>query len=87
MTWIEHIARVGEMRTAYKILVGKPEGMRLVGRTRCRWGINIGMDLREIRWEVVDWIHLVQHGDQWRAVGNTVMNLRVPQKLGSILTS
>jgi hypothetical protein len=63
---------------AYKILVGKPEGKRLLGRPRRRWEDNIRMDLRETGWEGVDWIHLSQVRDQWWAVVNTVMNLRVP---------
>jgi hypothetical protein len=66
------------MRNAYKILVGKPEGRIPLGRSRHRWENNIRMDLREIRWEGVDWIHLAQDRDQWRAVVNTVMNLQVP---------
>jgi hypothetical protein len=66
------------MRNEYKILVGKPEGKRPLGRTRRRWEINIRMDLGETGWEVVDWTHLAQYGDQWRAFVNTVMNLRVP---------
>jgi hypothetical protein len=59
-------------------LAGKPEGKRPLGRPRGRWEDNIRMDLREILWEGVDWIHLVQDRDQWRALVNTVMNLRVP---------
>jgi len=69
---------MGDMRNAYNILVGKPEGKRSLGRPRCRWEDNIRMDLREIRWEVVNWVHLDQFLDQWQAVVNTVMNLRVP---------
>jgi hypothetical protein len=59
-------------------MVGKPEGKRPPGRPRHRWEDNIRMDLREIGWEGVDWIHMAQDNDQWRAVVNTVMNLRVP---------
>jgi len=66
------------MRNAYKILVGKPEGKRPLGRPRRRWEDNIRMDLREIGWEVVYWIHLAQDRDQGRVVVNTVMNLGVP---------
>jgi hypothetical protein len=58
--------------------VGKPEGKRSVGRTRCRWLDTIKMDLREIRWDDVDWIDLGRDRDQWNALVNTVMNLRVP---------
>jgi hypothetical protein len=69
---------MGETRNAYRILVGKPEGKRLLGRPRHRWVNNIKMDLREIGWEGVDWIELDQDTDQWRALVNTVMNLWVP---------
>jgi len=72
------VARMGKMRNAYNILVGKPERKRSVGRPRCRGEDNIRMGLREIGWEDVDWIHLAQHRNQWRALLNTVMNLRVP---------
>jgi hypothetical protein len=65
-------------RNAYRILVGKPEGKRPLGRPRRRWVDNIKMDLREIGWDGVDWIELAQDRDQWRALVNTVMNLRVP---------
>jgi hypothetical protein len=60
------------------ILVGKPEGKRPLGRSRGRWEDNIRMNLTEIGWEVVDWIHLTEDRDLWRAFVNTVMNLRVP---------
>jgi hypothetical protein len=76
--WAGHVARIGETRNAYRILVGKPEGKRPLGRTRCRWVDNIKMDLREIGWDSVDWIELAQDRDQWKALVNTVMNLRVP---------
>jgi hypothetical protein len=66
------------LRNRYSIVVGKPEGKRPLGRPRRRWENNIGMDLREVKWEGVDWTHLAQNTDQWRAVVNTVMNLRVP---------
>jgi hypothetical protein len=65
------------MRNVHKILVGKPEGKRPLGRPRRRWKDDIRMNLWEIGWEAVDWIHLAQDRDQWRAVVNTVMNLRV----------
>jgi hypothetical protein len=60
------------------ILVGKPEGKRSLGRPRLRWVDNIKIDLREIGWVGVDWIDVVQDRDKWRALVNTVMNLRVP---------
>jgi hypothetical protein len=66
-----------EKRGAYRILVGRPEGMRPLGRPRRRWEDNIKMDLQEVRWGM-DWIELAQDGDRWRAVVNVVMNLRVP---------
>jgi hypothetical protein len=63
---------------AYRILVGKPEGKRPLGRPRCRCVDNINMDLREIGWGNMDWIDLAQDRNLWRALVNTVMNLRVP---------
>jgi hypothetical protein len=67
-----------EKRNAYRILVGKPEGKRPLGRPRHRWVANIKIDLREIGWNGMDWINLAQDRDQWRALVNTAMNLRVP---------
>jgi hypothetical protein len=78
MRWAGHVARMGEKRNAYGILVGKPEGRRALGRPRSRWVDNIKIDLREIGWNGVDWIDLAEDGDQWRALVNTMMNLRVP---------
>jgi hypothetical protein len=69
---------MGEKRNACRILVGKPEGKRPLGRPRCRWLDNIKIDLREIGWDDVDWKDLAQDWDQWRALSNMVMNLRVP---------
>jgi hypothetical protein len=63
---------------AYRILVGKPEGKRPLGRPRRRWVDNIIMELGEIGWDSRDWIEVAQDRDQWRALVNTVMNLRVP---------
>jgi hypothetical protein len=68
---------MGEVRGAY-ILLGKPKGRRPLGRPRHRWQDNIKMDLREIRFGDVDWIYLAQGKDRWRALVNTIMNLRVP---------
>jgi hypothetical protein len=78
MGWEWHVARTGEMRKVCKILVRKPEGKkRPVGRTRRRWKDSIRTDLREIGWKGVDWMRLAQDRDQWWAVVNTVMNLRL----------
>jgi hypothetical protein len=63
----------GEKRNAYRIMVGKPEGKRLLGRRRCKWVDNIKIDLRERGWGVMDWIDLPQNKDQWRALVNTVV--------------
>jgi hypothetical protein len=69
---------MGGKRNAYRILVGKPVGKRPLGRPRRRWVDNIEMDLREIGCDGMDWIDLAQDRDRWRALVNTVMNLRVP---------
>jgi hypothetical protein len=69
---------MGEKRNAYTILVGKPEGKRLLGRPRRRWVDNIKMGLREIGWDGVDWTDMVLDRYQWRTLVNTVLNLRVP---------
>jgi hypothetical protein len=78
MRWPGLLARMGEKRNAYMILVAKPEGKIQLGRPRRRWVDNIKMDLREIEWGGMDSIDLVEVRDQWRALVNTVMNLRVP---------
>jgi hypothetical protein len=69
---------MGEKRNAYRILVGKPEGRRPLGRPRRRWVDNIKMVLRGIGRDGVDWVNLAQDMDHWRALVKTVMNLRVP---------
>jgi hypothetical protein len=69
---------MGEKRNDYRILVGKPEGKRPLERPRRRWEDNIRMDLREIGWGCMDWIDQTQDRDQWRALVNTVMSIRVP---------
>jgi hypothetical protein len=69
---------MGEVRGAYNILVGRPEGRRQLARPKCRWGDNIKMDLREIGFGDMDWIHLAQNRDRWQALVNTVINLQVP---------
>jgi hypothetical protein len=78
MRWAWHVARMGEKRNAYRILMGKPEGKRPLGRPRRRWVDHIKMDLREIGWDGVDWIDRAQDRNQWRALVSTVLNLRVP---------
>jgi hypothetical protein len=80
-------SRNGAKRNAYRILVGKPERKRPLGRPRRRWEDNIIIDLREIGWGGVDWIDLAQDKGQWRALVNTVINLRVWQNVGKLLSS
>jgi hypothetical protein len=77
MRWARHAERMRENSNAYSTPVGKPEGMRPQARPRCRCVDNI-MDLREIGWGGMDWIDLAQERAQWKALVNTVMNLRVP---------
>jgi hypothetical protein len=76
--WAGHVARIGEKRNAYRIMVGNPAGKGPLGRPRRRWVDNIKIDLREMGWNGMDWIDLAQDRDQWRALVNAVMNLRVP---------
>jgi hypothetical protein len=78
MKWAGDVARMGEKRNAYGLLVGKPEGKRPLGRPRRRWMDNIRMDLREVGWGDVEWIGLAQDRNRWRALVNSVLNLRVP---------
>jgi hypothetical protein len=73
-----HVARMGEKRNVYRLLVGKPEGKRPLGRPRRRWVNNIRMDFGQVGWGDVDWIDLAQDRNRWRAVVNSVLNLRVP---------
>jgi hypothetical protein len=77
MRWAGNVVRVGEERKVYKVLVGKPEGKRPLGRPRRRWEDRVGKDLREIGLGCVDWIRLAQDRDRWRAVLSAVMNLLV----------
>jgi hypothetical protein len=78
MRWAGHVARMGEKRNAYRLLVGKPEGKRSLGRPRRRRVDNIRMDLGEVGCGDVDWIGLAQDRNRWRALVNSVLNLRVP---------
>jgi hypothetical protein len=88
LRWAGHVARMGEGRGVYRVLVGRPEGKRPLGRPRRRWEDNIEMDLGEIGIDGANWIQLAQDRVQWRAFVNTVMNLRVPiKKVGHSLTS
>ena len=78
MRWAGHVARMGEGRGVYSVLVGKPEGRRPLGRPRRRWEHNIRMDLWEVGCGGVDWMELAQDRDRWCALVSAVMNLRVP---------
>jgi hypothetical protein len=78
MRWAGHVARIGEEKGAYNISVGRPEGRRPLGRPRRRWEDNIKIGLRETGFGKLDWIHLAQDRERWRALVNTVMNLWVP---------
>ena len=78
MRWAGHVARMGEEMGVYRVLVGKPEGKRLVGRPRRRWVDNIRTDLQEVGCGYMDWIGLAQDRDRWRRLVSAVMNLRVP---------
>jgi hypothetical protein len=78
MRWAWHVARMGKKRNAYRLLVGKPEGRRPLGRPRRRLLDNIRMVLVEVGWGDVDWIGLAQDRNRWRALVNSVLNLRVP---------
>jgi len=75
--WAGHVAHMGEGRGVHRVLVGRPEGKRPLGRPRRRWEDNIKMDLREVGGGG-DWVKLAQDRDRWRALVNTVMNFRVP---------
>jgi hypothetical protein len=77
MRWAEHVAWLGEERGVYRVLVGKPEGKRPLGRSRRRWEDIIKMYLLEVGYGGVDWNRLVQHMDRWRALVNAVIYLRV----------
>jgi hypothetical protein len=75
---VGHVTRIREKRNAYRLSMGKPEGKRPLGRPRRRWVDNIRMDLGEVRRGDVYWIGLAQDRNRWRALVNSVLNLRVP---------
>jgi len=78
MRFSGHVARMGDRRGVYRVLVGKPEGKKPLGRPRRRWDDNIKVDLQEVGCGGMDWIELAQDKDRWRTLVNAVMNLRVP---------
>ena len=78
MRWVGHVARMGDRKGVYRVLVGKPEGKRPLGRPRRRWEDNIKMGHQEVECGGMDWIELSQDRDRWRALVNVIMNLRVP---------
>ena len=80
------VARMGKVRGVYRVLLGKPERRRPLGRPRPRWVDNIRMDLQEVGGGYMDWIGLAQERDSWRTIVSAVMNLRVPWNAGNFLT-
>jgi hypothetical protein len=78
LKWAGHVARMGEGRVVYRVLVGKPEGKRPLGRTRRRWEDNIRMNVQQVGCGCEDWIGLAQDRDRWLALVSAVRNLRVP---------
>ena len=78
MGWVGYVARIGEKRDKYRVLVGKHEGKRQLGRPKRRWEYNIKMDLQEVMFWGMDWIELAQNRDRWRTLVNEVIKLRFP---------
>ena len=82
MRWAGHVAHIGEGRGVHRVLVGKPEGKRPLGRPRRRWEDNIKMDLQEVEGGCGDWMELALDRERWRALASTVRNLHVPKMWG-----
>jgi hypothetical protein len=78
MRWAEYVARMGEDRGVYRVLVGKPEGKRPLGRPSLRWKDNIKMDLQKVGVGRGDWMELAQDRDRWRALVGMMRDFRVP---------
>jgi hypothetical protein len=78
MRWAGHVARMGEKMNAYRLLVGKQEGRRPLGKQRRRWVDTIRMDVVEVGWGDLDWIRMAQDRDRWRDLVNSALNLRLP---------
>ena len=87
MRWAGHVAHMQEGRGVHRVLVGKPEGKRPLGRPRRRWEDSIKMNLQEVGGGCGEWMELAQDRDRWWALESTVRNLRVPKMLGNFLTS
>ena len=83
MRWAGYVAHMGEGRVVHRVLVGKPEGKRPLGRPRRRWEDNIKMDLQKVGGGCGDWMELAQDMDRWRALVSTVRNIRVPKMRGN----
>jgi hypothetical protein len=87
MRWVGCVAGMGERRGVYRVLVGKPEGRRPLGRPRHRWEDNNVMEMQKVGCGGMDWIGLAQHWERWLTLVNVVMNFRVPCNVGNFLTS
>jgi len=87
MIWAGHVARMGETRGVYRVLVGKPEGKRPLWRPRRIWDDDIKMDLQGVEGGGMEWIDLAQDKDSWQALVNAAINLRVTYNAGNFLTS